>query len=84
MIGTAMALLALIMIPLGFALAWGMVRMLDSRADRSIPDPGASRVSVTPHPSTLPQVPLDDAPSDVIAAVAHRVAAGAPRRPDSA
>lgn len=66
MIGTAMAMLALVMIPLGFALAYWMVRTLERRQAAPAPA-GANR-----HPSRLPAVPLDDAPADVIAEVARR------------
>lgn len=91
MIGTAMGLLALIMIPLGFALAWWLVRSLDaaapSRRQHNAPTPRPDDPTSTPrrpHPSTLPAVPLDDAPDHVIAAVAQRVATGgaSQRRPD--
>lgn len=66
MIGTAMAMLALVMIPLGFALAYWMVRTLERR------QAAPARVAVSRHPSQLPAVPLDDAPADVIAEVARR------------
>lgn len=78
MIGTTMGVLALIMIPLGFVLAWGVVRMLDARAADEQARDGSVPAPRPPHPSTLPAVPLDDAPSHVIAAVAQNM--GAPQR----
>ncbi len=72
MIGTAMAMLALVMIPLGFALAFLMLRVLDRR-------PRSAEVQRAPHhPSRLAAVPLDDAPAEVIAEVARRSRPGTP------
>lgn len=69
MIGTATALLALVMIPLGFVLAILMLRALDHR-QRDHDDSGDR--GVARHPSQLAALPLDDAPADVIAEVARR------------
>lgn len=66
MIGTAMAMLALVMIPLGFALAFLMLRVLERRQGSPAPQRAAH------HPSRLAAVPLDDAPAEVIAEVARR------------
>lgn len=75
MVGVGMAVLALLMIPLGFGLAWMMVRRFEQRRAAPLPQR-------RPHPSTLPAVvhPLDEAPSEVIAALAQRLADNDPAR----
>lgn len=79
MVGMWMGVLALLMIPLGFGLAWWTVKRLEKRSARPVPP------RRLPHPSSLPAVvkPLDEAPSDVIAAVALRIAATDPARRQS-
>ncbi len=76
MVGMWMGALALLMIPLGFGLAWWMLRQLERRSAAS------EAPRRRPHPSSLPAVlgPLDDAPGDVIAAVARRLADHDPAR----
>lgn len=87
MIGMGMATLALVMVPLGFGLAWWLVQRLDRQAVRQFPDsrPATAFPALGPagHPSSLParDTPLDAAPAEVIAAVAQRTSGG-PGRPD--
>ena len=89
MIGVGMGLVALLVIPAGFVLAWWLVRQLERKAaaeGRGYADPFADPQRMRrPHPSTQPPAradsgALDDAPAEVIAALAQQVAS---RRPDN-
>ncbi len=89
MIGVGMGLVALLVIPAGFVLAWWLVRRLERKAaaeGRGHVDPFADPQRMRrPHPSTQPPArepsgALDDAPAEVIAALAQQLAS---RRPDS-
>ena len=76
MIGTAMGLLAVIMIPLGFALSWWLLRTLEAKSrapghagndtsdfsDSGIPTSAARR----PHPSTLEPMSSDSVPRNSV------------------
>lgn len=71
MIGTTMGVLALIMIPAGFLMAWLVVRALDRRAERGRTPPHAKQA--TPDHTAANPIPLDDAPADLIAEIARSV-----------
>ena len=90
MVGVWMGLLALLVIPLGFLLAWWMVRQLErgavakggrSQAPTPLSEtPIAQTPGRLPHPSSQAPVnpgshALDDAPAEVIAALAQQLAA---------
>lgn len=76
MLGMGLATVALLMVPLGFALAWWIVRQLEQRSgDRRRRTPPPQARSAAHHPSARParHRPLDDAPAEVIAALAQRM-----------